>query len=96
MLSGCRRSYQAQPAYTAVEAEPALQEIARLVNDVRAHSFPQLVTVPIKVESMQSDFVFFETRFTISSYLSARTLRYMIFFNPEAMPRRMPPASRKG
>jgi len=95
LLLGCGTSQRVQPAYTAVEAEPSLREIARLVEEVRATSYPQLVTVPIKVESMQSDYVFFETRFTIASYLSARTLRYMIFFNSEAMKRGVPPVGLK-
>jgi integrase len=40
---------------------------------------------------MHSNYIYLESRFTLSSFLSARKLRYVILFNPEAIARQVPP-----
>ena len=67
-----------------------LPEILTLVNSVRAASFPQLSGVEITLHTMRSDNIYFESRFTLSSFFFARKLRYMVLFNPEAVARQVP------
>lgn len=62
-----------------------------LVESVRAASYPQLKDVEIAFRPMRSDYIYFESRFTFSSFFFARKLRYMILFNPEVIPRQVPP-----
>lgn len=62
-----------------------------LVESVRAASYPQLKDVEIAFRPMRSDYIYFESRFTFSSFFFARKLRYMILFNPEVIARQVPP-----
>ncbi len=55
------------------------------MDSVRGASYPQLNDAEITLRGLRSDSVFFETRFTLSSYFFARRLRYMMMFNPDAM-----------
>jgi hypothetical protein len=71
-------------------SDPAFHDIEGLVNSVRRSSFPQLKDAQITVYDLHSDYVYLETRFTFSSYLFARRLRYMISFNREALARGVP------
>lgn len=74
-----------------VTSDPAFQAAATLIEDVRSASFPQLKGAQIEVLGLQSDFDFFQTRFTASSYFLSPTLHYMTMFNPEALRRQAPP-----
>ena len=73
-----------------VEAEPTFQKLHRLVDGVRDRSYPRLKDAEVTMRDLRSDSVFFETRFTFSSYFFARKLRYMMMFNPEAMSLHVP------
>jgi len=73
-----------------VETDPAFQAIGTLVDSVRRASYPQLQNAEITVHDLRSDYVYLETRFTISSYFFERRLRYMLSFNPEALARGVP------
>jgi hypothetical protein len=67
----------------------AAQIIRPVVDSVRGASFPELANADIAIYSLESDYVYLEARFSVSSYFGRR-LRYMIFFNPEAMRRGLP------
>src|SRR4051794_10473509 len=90
------------PALLALLALPALvmggtrigsdaTALMELVNSVRIASFPELKDADISVRDLKSDHVFLETRFTITSYIFRRHLRYMLFYNSEAARRHVPP-----
>lgn len=68
----------------------ALREIEQVIRAVRHGSFPQLERVAITVYDLRSDFDYLQARFTVASFFK-RELQYMIFFNPEALRRRVPP-----
>jgi integrase len=72
----------------AAHAQP---EFPKLAENVRAASFPQLKGVDIAFHPMRSDYIYFESRFTFSSFFLARELHYLIRFNPEAIVRQVPP-----
>jgi hypothetical protein len=72
------------------QADSALRAVAPVVDSVRAASFPQLKDVEITLHSMRSDYIYFESRFTFSSFFFTRRLRYIILFNPEAFARKVP------
>lgn len=72
------------------ETDSALKTVAPVVAGVRAASFPQLKDLEITLHSMHSNYIYFESRFTFSSFFFARKLRYMILFNPEAIARNVP------
>jgi hypothetical protein len=71
-------------------SDPALDDISKLVEDVRSASYPQLQGVEITVHRMSSNDVYLESRFTIPSFFSQR-LRYIILFNRQATARSIPP-----
>jgi hypothetical protein len=71
-------------------AESSFPDIDRLVDSVREASFPQLRGAEITVHDLRSDYVFLETRFTLSSYFFGGRLRYMLMFNREASRRKAP------
>jgi hypothetical protein len=72
-------------------SDEALKEITALLDSVRAASFPQLTGVDISLHPMRSDYVYLESRFTFPSFFLARKVRYLILFNPDAIPRQVPP-----
>ena len=86
-------------AYIALHRSPedspqtiiALQDIATLVDSVRAASYPQVKDVEIALRQMRSEYIYFESRFTFPSFFFGRKLRYMILFNSEAIARQVPP-----
>jgi len=73
------------------QTHSASKAIAPLVDSVRAASFPQLKDAGISLRPMHSDYIYFESRFTFSSFFLASKLRYTILFNPEAIARKVPP-----
>lgn len=73
----------------SANADMAQRDIAALVDSVRGVSFPQLKDAGIELHEMQSDYVYFETRFTVSSFFQRR-LSYVIMFNREALARQAP------
>ncbi len=75
---------------STVKAEPTFQKLHWLVDSVRDTSYPQLKDAEVTMRDLRSDSVFFETRFTFSSYFFARKLRYMMMFNPQAMSLHVP------
>ena len=68
-----------------------MREIGALVESVRAASFPQLKDAHIAIQPMSSDYIYFESRFTLPSLLFQRQLRYQVLYNPAALSRRAPP-----
>ena len=72
------------------EANPTFKQVHQLVDSVRDASYPQLKDAEITMHDLRSNVVYFETRFTFSSYFFARRLRYLMMFNREAMNRRIP------
>jgi hypothetical protein len=75
----------------SIQGDKALNEIAGVVDSVRRESYPQLKDAGITLKEMQSDYVYFETRFTFTSYFLGRKLNYMISVNPEVLARQVPP-----
>jgi Zn-dependent protease with chaperone function len=73
-----------------VKREPDFAAISRLVDGVRNHSYPQLRDAEITIHELHSDYVYLETRFTMTSYFFSGRLRYMIFFNDQAAQRQVP------
>jgi hypothetical protein len=71
--------------------DPAMREIATIVDSVRAASFPGLKDAEIIVNPMRSNYIYLESRFTFSSFFLEPKLRYRIAFNPEAIARQVPP-----
>lgn len=65
------------------------REIGELIESVRRASYPQLRNAKITVYDLQSDFDYFQTRFTVASYFT-RKLDYMMMFNREAIRRQAP------
>lgn len=72
------------------QEDPASREIAAVIDSVRRSSFPQLKDAAITLREMRSDYIYFETRFTVSSFFLDRRLRYVIWFNREALIRQAP------
>jgi hypothetical protein len=64
--------------------------IARVVDSVRNASYPQLKGADIGFRDLRSDSVYLETRFTMTSYFFSGRLRFMIFFNQDAVKRHVP------
>jgi hypothetical protein len=64
---------------------------ARIVNNVRAASFPELKDADISIRDLKSDCVFLEARFTMTSYFFNGRLRYMLYYNQKAARRDVPP-----
>jgi len=75
---------------TGRPTDPALSDIARIVDSVRAASYPRLSGEQITLREMRSDHIYLESRFTFMSFFTPR-LRYTILFNPEASARQIPP-----
>jgi integrase len=71
------------------QLDPSLPGIARLIERVRAESFPQLKGAEIELHSLSSDYVYLEARFTLPSFF-APLLRYELLFNPAALARHIP------
>jgi hypothetical protein len=68
----------------------AMNEIAALLASVRVASFPQLKDVDIALEPMNSDYIYFESQFTLSSLLFSRQLHYRLLYNPAVFARQAP------
>src|SRR5271165_3936976 len=81
---------RASPA-DSPQTDAALKAVAPLLDSVRAASLPQLKDAEITLHPMHSDYIYFESRFTFSSFFFARKLRYIIQFNPEVIARRALP-----
>ena len=75
---------------TNAERDAALRQVTELVDSVRMASFPQLRGLPITVQEMSSDYVYMESRFTLTSFFLRRRLRYLMLFNRAALARRVP------
>lgn len=73
-----------------VTAKPPFEKIALVVEGVRSVSYPSLQDARIEVRGLRSDFDYFQTRFTVSSYFFSSSLRYKILFNTEALNRQAP------
>jgi hypothetical protein len=71
-------------------ADSDLTAIARLVDNVRNASYPQLKDAEISFRDLRNDSVYLETRFTMTSYFFSGRLRYMLFFNQDAVKRHVP------
>ena len=62
------------------QADPT-ERIQRLMEEVRLSSFPELQGVPIQIQLFGSESDYFQARFTITSFLRQRTLRYVLCVN---------------
>ena len=71
------------------EDDPAIRDIAGLVDTVRSASFPQQKGVTITVHEMSSDYVYMESRFTFTSFFFRPRLRYLMLFNRAALARQV-------
>ena len=69
---------------------PSTNKIAAVVTSVRQASFPQLADATIEFSPLNSSYIYFESRFTPSSFLFSRNLRYVMMVNPEAEARHIP------
>jgi len=79
-----------QPEASSGRTDPALVDITLLVDSVRATSYPQLKDEQITLREMHSDHIYFESRFTFTSFFFSPRLHYIISYNPEATAKQIP------
>jgi hypothetical protein len=65
-------------------------ETDEAVAKVRAQSYSRLHDVPVQLRTLHSDFVYFDSRFTLSSYFFGGHLHYIMRANPLAKDRGLP------
>jgi hypothetical protein len=64
------------------ETNAAIQRSVKLVEEVRALSYPELPQQGLEVKAFKSNSDFFNARFSIARYLTFRRLKTTIFINP--------------
>lgn len=69
-----------------------LERTRKLVEEIRAASFPELSGVIIKVELLQHEADFFRSRFTFLPFLTGRQMQYVLKVNPAVYARNVPEA----
>lgn len=71
---------QQQPTRQATDA-PRFEE--KLVSEIIARSFPNLIGIDIRVKHFQSDSDYFRTSFSAARFATGMKMRYFILVNPE-------------
>lgn len=77
---------------TSATDQMALERTRKLVEEIRAASFPELSGVIIKVELLQHEADFFRSRFTFLPFLTGRHMQYVLKVNPAVYTRNVPEA----
>jgi hypothetical protein len=68
-------------AKAAASDDPVIQHVRRIVEEVRAASYPELKDARIEIKLFDSPSDYFQTRFTFSSFLFKKKLRYLLKVN---------------
>jgi len=71
-------------------APRAFETVARLVDEIRAASYPDLRNSHFRYQTLDSDFDFLQTRFTGWSFLFSPSLDYVIMVNPKLIDLNVP------
>jgi hypothetical protein len=66
----------------ALAAEPALERARRIVDEVRAASYPELAGVDVELRAFSSKGDFFQCRPDLRRFLLGGRMRYIVFVNP--------------
>jgi len=67
-----------------------LERVRRIVEEIRAASYPEIKGVPIEVKLFDSSSDYFQTRFTGASFLFRKNLRYTLRVNRKLFARGAP------
>lgn len=95
MAVGSSRAF-AQPDRTisiigiSEERNAAIQSAAKLVEEVRSLSYPEIYQHDLEVKAFKSNSDFFKARFSIARYLTFRRLKTTIFVNPSVFASSVP------
>jgi hypothetical protein len=72
----------AAAAPAARAADTAVERTRRIVDEVRAASYPELRGADIQVRAFESRSDYFRSRFDYRRYLAPTSMRYVVFVNP--------------
>ncbi len=78
-------------ANTVAANQSAIERTRVLAIEIAQKSFPEIKTKKIKVKTFESDSSFFKARFSILRYLTFQRMRHLLFVNPLAFEKRIPP-----
>jgi hypothetical protein len=68
-------------ALTVETDDKVIERVRRIVEEIRANSYPELKGLEIEIKLFDSKSDYFRTRFTFTSFLFGRNLRYVLRVN---------------